>query len=136
MNPIRTLSTRLPAALALGVLWLAPGAAAQNIVLDEGEFRVTVRGLEVGRETFSIHRMGSGADAKVIASGEVELGARQMRPLLETTPDLFLTAYQVKVSGDETLEVYVKSNGSRLVAVRGLAACGTKSGYVCLLRRA
>jgi len=103
--------------LLAGVLSLAPAPAkAQNVVLDEGTFTVFLEGRQAGTETFSIRRMGSGEDAKILANAVVELDTRQMRPLLEATPEFGLTAYEVKISGDESVEVAVRNTGRRFVA--------------------
>lgn len=109
---------------AFACSWLAAGAlllsgapaAAQNVLLDEGAFTIYLGDREVGRETFTIRRMGSGADARIIANAVVDVDARQIRPLLETTPDFGLTAYEVKISGREETEIAVQLTGRRFVA--------------------
>lgn len=109
---------RLPTSFLL--LALALPVRAQNVVLDEGEFRILQDGRAVGTETFTIRRLGQGADTHVIANAVIELelpgGHEQIKPLLRTGPDLSLSAYQVEVSGPEPVEIAVTSSGRRLLA--------------------
>lgn len=101
------------------LLTSASPVRAQNVILDEGTFRIFDHGLEVGTETFTIRRLGQGEDAHVIANAVIDLnlpgGHRQVKPLLRTGPDLSLSAYQVGVSGDDEAEVAVTSNGRRFL---------------------
>ena len=102
---------------ALLLLALAAPARAQNVVLDEGTFRLTSNGKEIGTETFTIRRVGQGDDAHVIANAVLELdlpgGHQQVKPLLRSGIDLSLSAYQVEVSGADQVELTVQSNGRR-----------------------
>ena len=113
----RTLSLLL--LLALVLAFGAP-LQAQNVVLDEGTFRLMRGGQEVGTETFTIRRVGQGAEAHVIANAVIELdlpsGHEQVRPLLQTASDLSVSAYQVDVAGREPMEIAVTLNGRRFVA--------------------
>lgn len=107
-------------ALLACVLAFATPVAAQNVVLDEGAFRVSLHGRVVGTETFAIRRAGQGAEAHVIASADIELdlpaGAEVVKPLLQTGADHELRAYQLEVAGLETLDVAVTASGRRLLA--------------------
>ena len=98
---MRTTSVLLPLILA-GSLVPLPGAG-QSVAMDEGSFTLTVDGHNAGTETFSVRRVGMGADARVIAQGRVELtlpeGALTMEPLLQASETLSLAGYQNKVSG-------------------------------------
>src|SRR5688500_1745417 len=73
------------------LLLLASPAGAQNVILDEGTFRILQSGREVGTETFTIRRIGQGEDAHVIANAVVELdlpgGPVQVKPLLQAGTD-------------------------------------------------
>lgn len=114
----RTLAPALAAVMAAG---LAVGhASAQNVILDEGTFLVYRGGTQVGTETFTIRRVGAGADAHVLANAVVELelptGRRELRPLLRAGADFALSAYQVEVSGDQVVTVAVSSTDRRFVA--------------------
>lgn len=95
-------------------------ARSQNVVLDEGTFRVLYHGEPVGAETFTIRRLGQGSEAHLIANAVIEVGLpngpEQIKPLLRTGADLSLSAYQVEVSGLHPTEIAVTSTGRRLVA--------------------
>ena len=93
----------------------------QNVVVDENAFRILIAGEIVGREEFSIRRVGMGRDARVILRGSVELdlptGRRNLAPALEATGmDLTPTAYQLKASGTQESEIYVSRSGRRFLA--------------------
>ena len=108
----RTLPSILLLALALPV-------RAQNVVVDEGTFRIFDHGREVGTETFTIRRVGQGEDTHVIANAVIELdlpgGHQQIKPLLQGGSDLSLSAYQVEVSGSDATEVAVTLSGRRFL---------------------
>ncbi len=104
---------------SLLLLALAVPVGAQNVVLDEGTFRLLNGRRDVGTETFTIRRIGQGADAHVIANAVLELdlpiGHQQVKPLLQTGTDLGVTAYQVGVSGANPVDVRVELNGRRFL---------------------
>lgn len=107
-------------AIAWGLL-MAPAAMGQTVTLDQGTFILHRNGTEIGREEFTIRRTGSGDDAVVVAHASVEMqlpdGNRTLAPALEATGrDMAISAYQVKVSGDQEAEVYVSLSGQRFVA--------------------
>ena len=112
---------QLPVALAGALLSVAPltqpALHAQNVLLDEGVFTVFLAGREAGTETFSIRRVGTGTDARILANATVDLGRRQLRPLLEATPQLGLSRYEVTVSGEDATEVSLMSSGNRFVVL-------------------
>jgi hypothetical protein len=100
---------------------LAAGAplAAQSV--DQGTFRVSVDGRDVGTEEFSITQSGSGAVAVTMASGKVDLrladGSLQLSPRLRaqgvgSDP----VQYQVDVSGDAPQRVVGTIGGGRVSA--------------------
>jgi hypothetical protein len=101
-------------ALVAAVAWaLTPASAsAQAVTVDEGEFRILVDGREAGTESFSIRRSGSGADAQIIATAEIQMqvpeGRVDLRPALQASGQaMAVSAYQVKVSGYQQEEIYV-----------------------------
>lgn len=117
------MAPRVPFALALALCALAqPGrGAAQSVVVDEGTFAVSLRGVPAGSEQFAIRRAGVGDDAIVIANAVIRLdrgaGPMELRPLLEVTPlDDASVNYQLKVSGSESSELSVRLAGRRYVA--------------------
>ena len=93
------------AVLLLTFLSSLPGtpAGAQSVAMDEGTFTLTVGGRPAGTETFAIRRVGMGAEARVIAQGNVQItlpeGSVTMEPILEASETLSLAGYQNKVSG-------------------------------------
>lgn len=105
--------------LTLVVAFGAP-LRAQSVVLDEGTFRLQRGGREIGTETFTIRRVGQGADAHVIANAVIELdlpsGHEQIKPLMRVEPDQSVSQYQVAVSGQAPTQIAVELNGRRFVA--------------------
>lgn len=103
------------------VALLAPAIGAaplhgQNVTLDEGRFALFQSGREVGTETFTIHRVGMGNDARILASGTISFDGVEMRPALETRPDFVLTRYQNEMTGSRAAELSVVLNGNRYVS--------------------
>ncbi|MGD8360613.1 MAG: DUF6134 family protein [Gemmatimonadota bacterium] len=93
----------------------------QNVSVDEGAFRLTVNGEVVGREEFSIRRVGRGSEARLILRGTVDMdspqGHRTLAPAMEATgAEMAVTAYQVKVTGSRASEIYVTLSGRRYMA--------------------
>jgi len=101
---------------------VAPGLlSGQNVLVDEGSFRLTVNGEIVGREEFSIRRVGRGEEARLILRGAIEMdlpsGRRALTPALEATGgNMAVTAYQLKVTGAKNSEIYVSRSGQRYLA--------------------
>lgn len=87
---------------AAGSLSASP-ALAQSVAMDEGSFTITMGGRGAGTETFAIRRIGMGAEARVIAQGQVQVtlpsGSLSMEPILEASEALSLAGYQNKVTG-------------------------------------
>ena len=110
------LSRALPIILLLA---LALPVRAQNVVVDEGTFRIFDHGRDAGTETFAIRRVGQGEDMHIIANAIIELdlpgGHQQVKPLLRSGSDLSLSAYQVEVSGSDATEVAVTLSGRRFL---------------------
>jgi hypothetical protein len=110
----------LPLAVLLPLLALGAPLRAQNVVLDEGTFRLQREGRDIGTETFTIRRVGQGADAHVIANAVIELdlpsGHEQIKPLMRVEPDQSVSQYQVAVSGQAPTQIAVELNGRRFVA--------------------
>lgn len=120
-----------PHSFYLGALWLLGAlitgwiatpqvVLGQAVTLDQGSFTLTVQGRSAGSESFTIRRLGTGGDARVIAQGEVRMegpdGLLNLDPALQASgPDSDITAYQVKVSGRETEEVYVTLGDRRFL---------------------
>lgn len=112
------------------VLLLVPAAgapvAAQTVVVDQGAFRLSVAGREVGRDSFDIRRSGSGEDARIFAQGWSELDGRSLTSILETDGAHVLAAYQVTVGGAESAEIRARVSGSRL-EMTVLSAAGERT---------
>ena len=105
--------------LALGFLVPLP-MAGQSALVDEGVFQITVDGQPAGTESFSIRRSGTGADAQIIATAEIQMtvpeGRLDLRPALQVSgEDMAVAAYQVKVSGHRQEEVYVTLGDRRFL---------------------
>lgn len=115
----------LPARLLLAatglLLALAGPAAAQNVVVDQGTFLLSREGVAIGTEDFTIRRSGSGPDVKYIATAEasIEVSGQERRisaALEARSPQMRITAYQVKEGGDRRSEIYMTLSGSRFQA--------------------
>jgi hypothetical protein len=116
-----TMTTRTLALLALAAATPAPAVMAQGIVVDGGQFAVTVHGQAVGSEDFVIRRAGLGRDDAVFANGVVSLDVdgvmQEVRPLLRTTPpDGVAESYQVDVTGPDAMTLRLTRAGTRYVA--------------------
>ncbi len=107
--------------VVLAALALSPKLAAQNVEVDEGSFRVSLNGEAVGREEFSIRRMGMGTEARIILRATVDLdlgeGRRRLEPGMEVEGgSLRVAQYQMKISGARSSEIYVSRSGRRFLA--------------------
>jgi hypothetical protein len=116
------MTARTAAAFAIAATLVAPfaatGAGAQTAVVDEGTFRLSIRGSTVGTETFSIRRSGSGAGATVVAQGRIVLDSgEQTRALLQVDgPGLRPSAYQIEVAGPDRQSIRGQAAGNRFRA--------------------
>jgi hypothetical protein len=115
MSANRTLRSLFLAAV------LVNGVSAQAAVLDQGAFRLTLAGRDVGTETFSIKQNGTGDNAVVLASGKVVLdtarAGEELSALLQVSgATLRPAAYQVTVSGANNQEIAGRVVGSRFSA--------------------
>jgi hypothetical protein len=112
------MTARTPLALALALALSAAAGAAQTTVIDEGSFRISVRGSTVGTETFTIRRSGAGANATTVAQGRVVLDTgEQIRTVIQLSGDpISLTAYQIEVTGDDRQSITGRAAGSRVRA--------------------
>lgn len=112
---------KLSAITALAVALVPVGAKAQTTTLDEGSFRISAGGKEVGTETFSIRQNGTGEGAVIIAVGrvvldadrgpqevssELQVGGRSFRP----------AAYEVRVQGTDAERITGRVVGNRFSA--------------------
>lgn len=109
-----SLSVTLAVLLGTG----ATAAQAQTSVIDEGTFRLSVRGTPVGTETFTIRRSGSGANTTTVAQGRVVLDTgEQTRALLQVEgPGLRPSAYQIEVTAPERQSISGQATGNRFRA--------------------
>lgn len=110
----------LTAAVAASVI-SAAAVQAQTITLDEGSFRVSIGGTEVGTETFSIRQNGSGEGAVIIAVGRVILdadrGQQELNSELQVAGrTLRPAAYEVRVQGSAAERITGRVVGSRFSA--------------------
>lgn len=105
-------------ALAMTLALGAAPAAAQTEVVDEGTFRLSVRGTPVGTETFSIRRSGTGSTSTIVAQGRTVLDSgEQTRALLQVDgPALRPSAYQIEVTGSDRQSIRGQAAGNRFRA--------------------
>jgi hypothetical protein len=111
----------LMAAVLILALALPRPGSGQNVSVDEGSFRIHMGTEVVGREEFSIRRVGRGNEARLILRGTVEMdlpeGRLSLAPAMEATgEDMTVTAYQLKVTGARESEIYVTRSGRRYMA--------------------
>lgn len=107
-----------PRPLAVAALLAASAAAAQTTVVDEGSFRLSIRGSTIGTETFTIRRSGSDANAATIAQGRIILDSgEQTRSMLQLRgPELRPSAYQIDVTGPDRRHITGRAAGNRFRA--------------------
>jgi hypothetical protein len=113
------MSNHLRTAFALAAsLAVAPGLGAQTTIVDEGTFRLSLRGSPIGTETFSIRRSGDQTNATTVAQGRVVLDTgEQTRALLQVRgPELRPTAYKIEVTGPEKQSITGQAAGNRFRA--------------------
>ena len=105
--------------LAGAVLAVAP-AGAQTVTVDEGTFLILEGDREVGRETFSIKRTGSGETAVTIAQGRVVhdgTSGEELTSALEVSgPALRPAAYEVSGRGEDAQKIFGRLVGGRFRA--------------------
>jgi hypothetical protein len=106
---------------ALAILVSGTHVTAQTVTLDEGTFRLTVSGQEVGSETFSVRQTGTGENAVIVANGRVALdserGGQELSASLEVAgAALRPAAYQVNVQGGESQKIAGRVVGGRFTA--------------------
>lgn len=104
-----------------GLVWSAEAASAQDTRIDEGTFRLLVDGREVGRETFSIRRVGEGDAAVTIAQGRVvrsDAGAAgEVSSNLQVNgATLRPSSYELEVRGDARERITGRIAGGRFSA--------------------
>lgn len=111
----------LRALLALG--FVAPLAStslgsAQTSVVDEGSFRISVRGSTIGTESFTIRRSGAGANRTTVAQGRLILDSgEQTRTVIQFRgSELRPTAYQIEVTGASRQSITGRIAGNRFRA--------------------
>lgn len=119
--PIRRRFSRAVVAAATLGATAAGTVDAQSVSLDEGVFDIYLDGERVGTERFSIRRAGAGAGARVIAQATIRLeppgGTREMVVALEAEArTLRPSAYQIKISGTERVEITGQLLGHRFSA--------------------
>ncbi len=93
----------------------------QNVSIDEGAFRVSFNGEVVGREEFSIRRVGMGDQALLHLRGRVELdlpeGQRTLTLAVRAEgSEMAVTAYQLKATGERDSDIHVSRSGRRFLA--------------------
>lgn len=107
---------------ALAVVATQPrGAEAQGVVVDRGTFLLSRDGSAVGTEDFTIRRSGSERQPRLIVTAEATIrgpsGERRTSSALEASgADRRITAYQIKESGERSLDVYLTLSGRRFQA--------------------
>ena len=101
--------------------FLAPSLGAQTVTLDEGSYRLSVGGKEVGTEVFSIRQNGTGEAAVIIAVGRIVLdgdhGPQQLNSELQVAGGtLRPAAYEVRVQGADAGQIKGRVVGGRFSA--------------------
>lgn len=114
------MSKRLALLVALSVSAPALPLAAQGVVVDQGQFAVTLGGRAAGMEDFVIRR-ASGREDAIFANGTARLdaagGRQEIRSLLQAAPpDGTAVGYQVSVTGADAMELRLQRSGRRYVA--------------------
>lgn len=115
-----TKALALSALTALSAL-SARSVYAQTVTLDEGAYRISIGGKEVGTETFSIRQNGTGEGAVIIAVGRVVLdadkGQQEVNSELQISGrTLRPAAYEVRVQGAAAERITGRVVGGRFSA--------------------
>lgn len=94
--------------------------AAAQAVVDEGTFRLFLRGSEAGSETFSIRQSGVGESVVTVAQGRIVMdtaGVEELTTSLEVQgPVLRPSGYQVSLRGAEQRRIAGRMLGGRFSA--------------------
>ena len=100
----------------MAVLALAAPRWAAGQLVDRGTFVLSAGGREVGREEFTIQRIGTGDAQVTVATGSLGLrDGRTVKTILRLVgTTMVLNEYEVSVSGSDALEVRVMRDGNRL----------------------
>ena len=127
---MRTFHLLLVASTAGFFLAGTGGAQIDRPAIDEGIFTISMAGQPAGTETFSIRRSEPGEPVRIIAQGQIRIRTSTERteaaPALQLTgADMALSAYQLKVSGDRTEEIYV-TLGERRFLTRTVSDSGER----------
>jgi len=122
------MTLRLLSAAFLLLAVASPRALAQNVTVDENAFRIYLDGQEVGREEFSIRQIGPRGQQRMVLRGNVTMegpaGRTEIAPFMEVQGEkLGVSTYQIKVSGTESTDVFVRVSGNRYLA-RILSSAG------------
>ena len=93
----------------------------QTVTLDDGSFRISVAGREVGTEAFSIRQNGTGQEAVIIAVGRIVLdgdkGPQELSSELQVAGGtLRPAAYEVRVQGADAEQIKGRVVGGRFSA--------------------
>lgn len=93
---------------ALVAITHAAAGAAQTVTLDEGTYRVSIGGREVGTETFIIRQNGAGQNATIVASGKTvidgDAGSRTLEANLQIAgTTLRPAAYELRMQGGDII---------------------------------
>ena len=118
-------------ALVISLVGAASVAPAQTVTLDEGSFRISVGGREVGTEVFSVRQNGSGENAVIIAVGRVvldsEKGPQELSSELQVAGGF---SAQIVSPAGEMMREYLAGDGAVVVDE------GVAHQYYFLARRA
>lgn len=113
----------LLAVLLSGLALLGPGemAEAQNVTLDQGTFRLSVDGREVGTENFTIVQSGSDADVVIVAQGEAAIDTSgtpdELRAMVRVVgPEMRPAAYEVVAEGEASRRISGRMSRNRFSA--------------------
>ena len=114
-------SSRLRLVVSVVPLFMLPLAVAGQTVVDQGSFRLTLGGQEVGSESFSIRQDGTGPSAVTIAQGTVALDtgkvAQEITSWLRLTPVGARPAeYRLSVQGTTREQITGTVAGGRFSA--------------------
>lgn len=118
-------SPSLSTLVGLALLLATPAPMVGQVVpIDEATFRLTRNGSVIGQEDMTIHRLGLGADARIIGQSEIRFqDGSESRPRLEASTDLQANTYRNEFTGPEEAEVVASRVGRRFVT-RSRSAAG------------
>jgi hypothetical protein len=105
----------------LTLIFSLEGLAAQTITIDEGTFLIEIEGQLIGTESFKIRSVGSGAEMRTIAQGDLVISKHETTETVQSAlgalgTNMSVQAYQTRSSPSD-VEINLQRRGNRFLAM-------------------